>query len=172
MATGAGARPRCGSDESPRPIPSTARPSDSACTVAIADAVTAGWRVHGFVTPVPSCNVDVDLGRESERDEAIAHQVLGVDHEQAVQAVRLGPLGKRGTGPGTPAPIVHISTGMGRTLASGPWLIDREATTPSLYEWAGGDQALARLIDCFYDRVEHDELIGPMFPGWRLEGAP
>ena len=40
-----------------------------------------------------------------------------------------------------------------------------EATTPSLYEWAGGDEALARLIDCFYDRVEHDELIAPLFPG-------
>ena len=37
--------------------------------------------------------------------------------------------------------------------------------TPTLYEWAGGDAAFARLIDCFYDRVEHDELIAPLFPG-------
>lgn len=37
--------------------------------------------------------------------------------------------------------------------------------TPTLYEWAGGDDAFARLIDCFYDRVEHDELIAPLFPG-------
>jgi hemoglobin len=38
-------------------------------------------------------------------------------------------------------------------------------TTPSLYEWAGGQHALRRLIDAFYDRVERDELISPFFPG-------
>jgi hemoglobin len=36
---------------------------------------------------------------------------------------------------------------------------------PSLYEWAGGTPAIARLIDAFYDRVEKDDLIGPFFPG-------
>jgi hemoglobin len=40
-----------------------------------------------------------------------------------------------------------------------------EPPTPTLYEWAGGDGAIARMIDCFYDRVEHDELIAPLFPG-------
>jgi hemoglobin len=37
--------------------------------------------------------------------------------------------------------------------------------TPSLYAWAGGDAAFERLIDAFYDRVERDELISPLFPG-------
>ena len=37
--------------------------------------------------------------------------------------------------------------------------------TPTLYEWAGGADAFARLIAAFYDRVEADELIGPLFPG-------
>jgi hemoglobin len=36
---------------------------------------------------------------------------------------------------------------------------------PSLYEWAGGSDALRRLIDAFYDRVERDELVSPFFPG-------
>ena len=36
---------------------------------------------------------------------------------------------------------------------------------PTLYEWAGGRTALERLIDAFYDRVEADELIAPLFPG-------
>ena len=36
---------------------------------------------------------------------------------------------------------------------------------PSLYEWAGGTEAFERLLDAFYDRVERDELIAPMFPG-------
>jgi hemoglobin len=39
------------------------------------------------------------------------------------------------------------------------------AETPTLYEWAGGREAFARLIEAFYDRVERDELISPLFPG-------
>ena len=37
--------------------------------------------------------------------------------------------------------------------------------TPTLYEWAGGEEPFRRLLDCFYDRVEADELISPLFPG-------
>jgi hemoglobin len=40
-----------------------------------------------------------------------------------------------------------------------------ENPTPTLYEWAGGEEAMRRLIDAFYDRVERDELISPFFPG-------
>jgi len=36
---------------------------------------------------------------------------------------------------------------------------------PTLYDWAGGDQAIRRMIDCFYDRVERDDLLAPLFPG-------
>lgn len=36
---------------------------------------------------------------------------------------------------------------------------------PSLYEWAGEKPAFERLINAFYDRVEGDELISPLFPG-------
>ena len=38
-------------------------------------------------------------------------------------------------------------------------------SAPTLYEWAGGDDAFARLINAFYDRVERDELLSPFFPG-------
>jgi len=37
--------------------------------------------------------------------------------------------------------------------------------TPTLYEWAGGQDAIERLIDAFYDRVERDDLLAPFFPG-------
>jgi hemoglobin len=37
--------------------------------------------------------------------------------------------------------------------------------TPTLFEWAGGGEAVTRLIDAFYDRVESDELLSPFFPG-------
>lgn len=36
--------------------------------------------------------------------------------------------------------------------------------TPTLFEWAGGREPLKRMLDAFYDRVEADELIAPMFP--------
>jgi hemoglobin len=36
---------------------------------------------------------------------------------------------------------------------------------PSLFEWAGGEPAIRRMIDAYYDRVEADELLSPFFPG-------
>ena len=36
---------------------------------------------------------------------------------------------------------------------------------PTLYDWAGGDDAFTRLIKAFYDRVEQDDLLSPFFPG-------
>jgi hemoglobin len=38
-------------------------------------------------------------------------------------------------------------------------------STPTLYEWAGGEPAIRRLINAFYDRVEDYELLSPFFPG-------
>ncbi|MDP9094596.1 MAG: group II truncated hemoglobin [Actinomycetota bacterium] len=40
-----------------------------------------------------------------------------------------------------------------------------ESDVPTLYEWAGGAPAIARLIDAFYDRVERDDLLAAFFPG-------
>ena len=40
-----------------------------------------------------------------------------------------------------------------------------EPGLPTLYEWAGGGTAIARLIDAFYDRVEADDLLSGFFPG-------
>ncbi len=36
---------------------------------------------------------------------------------------------------------------------------------PTLYRWAGGEAAFARMINTFYDRVECDELLAGFFPG-------
>jgi hemoglobin len=44
-------------------------------------------------------------------------------------------------------------------------MAERSDATQSLYEWAGGEPAIRRLMDCFYDRVEGDELLSPYFPG-------
>jgi hemoglobin len=40
----------------------------------------------------------------------------------------------------------------------------RDNKTPSLYEWAGGQAAIRRLMDSFYDRVEGDEQLSLFFP--------
>jgi hemoglobin len=45
-----------------------------------------------------------------------------------------------------------------------------DASTPTLFDWAGGDQAFRALIDAFYDRVENDGLLSPFFPGGVSEG--
>jgi hemoglobin len=36
---------------------------------------------------------------------------------------------------------------------------------PTIYEWAGGREAFARWLNAFYDRVEGDELLAPVFGG-------
>lgn len=40
-----------------------------------------------------------------------------------------------------------------------------DANTPTLFEWAGEGDAIRRMIDCFYDRVEKDEQLSKYFPG-------
>lgn len=35
----------------------------------------------------------------------------------------------------------------------------------TLYEWAGGQEAIERLINAFYNRVESDDLLAGLFPG-------
>ncbi|HEV7400718.1 MAG TPA: group II truncated hemoglobin [Solirubrobacterales bacterium] len=40
-----------------------------------------------------------------------------------------------------------------------------EEQTPTLFEWAGGQEAIEALISAFYDRVEQDGLLSPFFPG-------
>jgi hemoglobin len=40
-----------------------------------------------------------------------------------------------------------------------------QGEVPTLFAWAGGQDAFARLIQAFYNRVERDELLSPLFPG-------
>jgi hemoglobin len=36
---------------------------------------------------------------------------------------------------------------------------------PTIFEWAGGRPAFARWLNAFYDLVERDDLLGPVFGG-------
>jgi hemoglobin len=38
-----------------------------------------------------------------------------------------------------------------------------DATTPTVYEWAGGMPAFERLTEAFYKRVRADDLLAPIF---------
>jgi hemoglobin len=38
-----------------------------------------------------------------------------------------------------------------------------QETTPTLYEWAGGEEALNRLTEAFYARVRKDPILEPVF---------
>lgn len=44
-------------------------------------------------------------------------------------------------------------------------MTDEPARPPTLYEWAGGSQAIAAMIDRFYDRVEQNEMFDRLFAG-------
>ena len=39
------------------------------------------------------------------------------------------------------------------------------AETPSIYEWIGGTEAISRWLNVFYDDVERDPLLAPVFDG-------
>jgi hemoglobin len=43
--------------------------------------------------------------------------------------------------------------------------------TPTLYDWAGGDEAFLRLTEAFYARATEDDLLGPLFARMHPEHA-
>ena len=67
----------------PRPSPSTARPAVSTWRVRAAEAVTAGWRVAGFVTPGPSAICCVAAPASASSTQTSAFRVLAVGHQKA-----------------------------------------------------------------------------------------
>jgi len=42
---------------------------------------------------------------------------------------------------------------------------ESSSSQPTLLEWCGGPDSVRRLMDVFYDRVERDDLLGPIFGG-------
>jgi len=44
-------------------------------------------------------------------------------------------------------------------------MADASQQPPTLAEWAGGEDAIGRMIDAFYDRVERDAELSAYFPG-------
>ncbi len=42
---------------------------------------------------------------------------------------------------------------------------DQSIAPPTIYQWGGGRDAFERWLNVFYDLVEQDELLGPVFGG-------
>jgi hemoglobin len=42
---------------------------------------------------------------------------------------------------------------------------EADAGTPSIHEWVGGTEAIGRWLEAFYDAVEQDDLLAPVFGG-------
>ena len=80
-------------DESPRPMPSTARPPDSAWTEAIAPATTDGCRVTALVALVVSLIRDVAVAADAQRAERVAIISLRIGDGEAIPAVALDHCG-------------------------------------------------------------------------------
>ena len=122
------------------------------------EAMRAASREH-------TADVD-DLARRGRDPRAIA------DRQLPRQPAR-DRAGRGGARAGDPARGL-AADGRARAPASLSSIRDRlrPTQTPTLYEWAGGEEAIRRLIDAFYDRVERDELISPVLPRRRARGAP
>jgi hemoglobin len=44
-------------------------------------------------------------------------------------------------------------------------MLSEMADDPTIYDWGGGREAFARWLNAFYDLVEDDELLSPVFDG-------
>ena len=64
-----------------------------------------------------------------------------------------------------PAALDEAAAAIRAALAELPDGQPDEPAPPSLYDWAGGAPAIRAMIDAFYDRVEADDLLSPLFPG-------
>lgn len=49
--------------------------------------------------------------------------------------------------------------------------MDGEQKIPTLYEWGGGEPAIRRLMDVFYQRVPVDPVLAPIFAGMAPDHA-
>ena len=105
-------------------------------------------------TPQAASRLQKPLGRDKRHRLSI-----GLDSPQ-------DPNGMRTSSPSPNLPIIGAQPPRrAEWHGSQPDYILLMGDAPTLYEWAGGRDAFDRLIDAFYDRVEQDELLSPLFPG-------
>jgi hemoglobin len=122
------------------------------------DFEAAYARAAGSLAEAPQCT-EYELSRCADEPESYILRVGWTSAQDHLEGFRGGPLFKDFLAEIRPyITDIEEMRHYERTAVKG-----EGGSVPSLYEWAGGADALERLTEAFYTRVPEDELIGPLF---------
>ncbi|KAA2255943.1 antibiotic biosynthesis monooxygenase [Solihabitans fulvus] len=125
-----------------------------------AEFETAYARAAGPLGAAPQC-VDFELTRSTDEPECYVLRIVWTSAEDHLKGFREGEQFPEFLAAIKPyVPNIEEMRHYEHTAVHG-----RGASVPSLYDWAGGDEAFERLTEAFYRKVLADDLIGPLFAG-------
>jgi truncated hemoglobin YjbI/quinol monooxygenase YgiN len=131
-----------------------------------AEFLAAYTRASGHLAASPHC-VDYELARCEEDFEHFILRITWTSTEDHLQGFRTSDL--------FPAFLAEIRPYVGAIEEMRHYkttsVHGAGSAVPTLYEWAGGAEAFARLTEVFYAKVAEDELLAPVFAGLAPEHA-
>ncbi|WP_372348892.1 group II truncated hemoglobin [Streptomyces sp. KL116D] len=131
-----------------------------------AEFLAAYTRAARFLAASPHC-VSYELDRCEEDFEHFILRILWTSTEDHLEGFRKSDLF-----PGFLAEIRPYVGDIDEMRHYKPTTVrGRGSSEPTLYEWAGGAEAFARLTSVFYDKVVKDDLLGPLFAELPAEHA-
>ena len=131
-----------------------------------AEFLAAYTRAAAHLAAAPQC-VDYELARCEEDFEHYVLRITWTSTEDHIEGFRKSDLF-----PGFLAEIRPYIEYIDEMRHYKPTSVrGTGAAVPTLYDWAGGADALARLTSVFYDKVHKDELLAPLFEGLAPEHA-
>jgi truncated hemoglobin YjbI/quinol monooxygenase YgiN len=131
-----------------------------------AEFLAAYTRAAAQLAASPSC-VDYELARCEEDFEHFVLRITWTSTEDHVQGFRKSELF-----PGFYAEIQPYIPYIEEMRHYTPTTVRGVgASVPTLYAWAGGAEAFARLTEAFYDKVLKDDVLAPVFQGLAPEHA-
>jgi hemoglobin len=105
--------------------------------------------------------VDYELSRSAGDPSSYVLRITWTSMKAHLEDFRQGDLFQEFS-----AALGPYSEDIEKTSHHGPTAVrGAGGSVPSLYEWAGGIEALERLMTRFYELVAKDDLIGPLFAG-------
>ncbi|MDH6624884.1 truncated hemoglobin YjbI/quinol monooxygenase YgiN [Streptomyces sp. LBL] len=131
-----------------------------------AEFLAAYSRAAAQLSAAPQC-VDYELARCEEDFEHYILRITWTSTEDHVEGFRKSELF-----PGFLAEIRPYIPSIQEMRHYKPTSVHGTGSAlPTLYEWAGGAEAFARLTSVFYDKVLRDDLLAPVFEGLAPEHA-